>query len=156
MARYPSPRRVKSTRTYTVDEAARLLGVHKNTVRRWLIQGLAAIDERRPLLIHGPALIAFLGERRAKRKQPCGPGRMYCVRCRAPKRPAGGMADFEAGPGDTGMLTGICPDCEGLIYRRVRRTKLDEVREDLEVTLAKAEPRICDSPDLLVNDAFKP
>src|SRR6516162_8070923 len=34
-----NPRRVKIHRTYTVEEAARLFGVHKNTVRTWLKTG---------------------------------------------------------------------------------------------------------------------
>jgi hypothetical protein len=89
----PNHRLVKSHRSYTVEEIARLFAIHKNTVRGWLKTGLRTIDDKRPMLILGNDLIAFLQARRAGKKQRCRPGQMYCVRCRLPKFPAAGMAD---------------------------------------------------------------
>lgn len=34
-----SPQRVKQGTTYEVAEVAKLLGIHRNTVRRWLKEG---------------------------------------------------------------------------------------------------------------------
>ena len=53
-------RRVKIHLSYSIEETARCVCVHKNTVRRWLSSGLSAIDARRPALIHGSKLRAFL------------------------------------------------------------------------------------------------
>ena len=86
-------RLVKIHRTYTVEEMATLLVVHKNTVRQWLENGLATIDRRRPILVHGAALVAFLKQRRTSAKSPCQPGELYCLRCRAPTPPAGSIVD---------------------------------------------------------------
>ena len=83
-------RRVKIHRSYAVDEAARLLDVHKNTVRNWIKSGLPTVDERRPILILGRSLSTFLSTRRMRRRQPCQPDQLYCFRCQAPKRPATG------------------------------------------------------------------
>ena len=102
-----------------MEDIARLFDVHKNTVRSWLKQGLAAIDDRRPILILGQELSRFLRERRQKAKKTCGPGRIYCIACRAPKLPALKMADCTATGPLAGSLCGICPDCGRLIYRRV-------------------------------------
>jgi Helix-turn-helix domain len=55
--RHPNPRLVKVHRNYSVEEVARLFGLHKNTVRNWLKLGLAAIDDRRPMLILGRELL---------------------------------------------------------------------------------------------------
>jgi hypothetical protein len=126
--RLPNPRLVKLHRNYSVEEIARLFGLHKNTVRNWLRQGLAPIDDRRPLLILGRELSRFLQERRRKAKQVCGPGRIFCVACRAPKVPAGKMGDCIATGPRSGTLCGICPDCDRLIYRRVNLTKIDAIR----------------------------
>ena len=43
-----NPRTAKSHRTYTIEEVASTFGVHKNTVRRWVAEGLPVIDARRP------------------------------------------------------------------------------------------------------------
>ena len=62
--RTPNHRLVKVHRSYSVEEISSLLGVHKNTVRAWLKQGLPPIDGRRPTLVHGPTLIRLLKDRR--------------------------------------------------------------------------------------------
>ncbi len=140
--RRPNPRLVKIHRNYTVDKVARTLGPHKNTVRSWIKQGLPTIDSRRPTLIHGLDLARFLQTRRKGAKQTCGPGQIYCVKCRFPKAPAGRMVDYITITDTSGNLRGICPDCEILIHRRVSLTKLDHVRGNLEVTISDPQQRI--------------
>lgn len=103
-------RLVKIHRTYRVDEIARLFGLHRNTVRDWIKRGgLKTIDDRRPVLILGSELIAFLQARRIKNKRPCAPGEIYCVRCRLPRVPAGMAAEYRAMTGSVGNLAAICP-----------------------------------------------
>jgi hypothetical protein len=125
-----------------VEEVSRLFAVHKNTVRNWLRQGLAPIDGQRPTVFRGVELRRFLIDRRASARQTCGPGRIYCLPCRAPKVPAGNMAECIAVGEATGTLQGICPDCDRMIYRRVNPQKLDMVRGELDVTVTQARPRI--------------
>jgi hypothetical protein len=149
-SRHPNPRRVKIHRNYSVEDIARLFGIHKNTVRNWLKQGLATIDDRRPTLVLGRELSRFLHERRQKAKQSCGPGRIYCIACRAPKVPAGKMADCTS-TGLAGNLCGICPDCHRLIYRRVNLAKIDAIRGELEITFTQPDARIGESAVLSVN-----
>ena len=140
--RHPNPRLVKIHRNYSVEQIARLFGTHKNTVRKWLKEGLPAIDDQRPTLVLGHELSRFLIERRQTTKQSCGPGRIFCVACRAPKVPAGQHGGLHLHERHDGNLCGICPDCGRLIYRRVNLAKIKEVRGDLEITFREAYPRI--------------
>ena len=90
--RHPNPRLAKIHRSYSVEDISRLYKLHKNTVRSWFKQGLAD-RQSPPDQIRGEAFADFLPSRRTRSKQTCGPGRIYCLPCRAPKVPAGKIAD---------------------------------------------------------------
>jgi excisionase family DNA binding protein len=98
--RRPDGRRAKSLRSYAIDEAARVIGVHRNTVRHWIKNGLPVLDDRRPALILGSDLKGFLARQRKARRQPCQPGEIFCVKCRKPQKPDGAVAD-PVGPMNT-------------------------------------------------------
>lgn len=153
--RHPNPRLAKIHRNYTVEEIATLFDVHRNTVRAWVKRGLPTSDDRRPMLILGRDLVAFLQAQRAKNKRPCQPGEIYCVRCRAPKAAAGDMADYEALTTTQGNLVSICPDCETIIYRRVSLAKLAQIRGKLDITFPQALRHIGESAQPSVNSDFR-
>jgi len=121
------------------------LGVNKNTVRIWLKGGLATCGHKRPTLIPGRELVSFLQSRRARRKQACRPGELYCVRCRAPRLPAGDMADYVPITDVIGNLVAICPDCSTIMNRRVNLLKLDQIRGKLDIMFPQALQRVYES-----------
>jgi hypothetical protein len=152
--RRPNHRLVKIHRSYSVEEVARLFGTHKNTVRAWVKAGMPTCDSKRPTLILGRDLFDYLQARRRKNKRPCQPGEIYCVRCRAPKQPAGDMAEYQPITAGLGNLIGICPACDGMIYRRASRAKLAEIQGNLEITFSEAERRVSDIDSPTVNSDF--
>ncbi|MGA3083116.1 MAG: helix-turn-helix domain-containing protein [Terracidiphilus sp.] len=153
--RRPNYRLVKIHRNYTVEEITRLFGTHKNTVRAWVKAGLPTCDGTRPMLILGCELAEYLKARRTKNKQPCQPGEIYCVRCRAPKQSAGEMAEYLPITATLGNLMGICPDCEGMIFRRTSLAKLAQIRGKLDITFAEAQRQVNESHQPTVNRDFR-
>lgn len=144
--RHPNHRLIKIHRNYTVEEVASVLGVHKNTVREWIRQGLPTTDDRRrPMLILGSDLVSFLKTRRARNKRPCRPGELYCVRCRTPKSPAENMADYETVTETAGKLIAICPDCGLIMNQRVSVAKLGQIRGNLDIRMPQAPRHIAET-----------
>ena len=153
--RLPNPRLVKIHRNYSVEEAADLLGVHKNTVRNWLRVGLPALNERRPLLILGRELSDFLTKRRRAKKRPCGPGEIYCVRCREPQRPAADTIRYVPATVGAGNLAGICPRCDAPIFRRISTARFEREHTHLGIPLPEAQEHIVESNQPSANCDFK-
>jgi RNase P subunit RPR2 len=154
-ARLPNPQRAKIHRNYDVAQVATLCDVGRNTVRAWIKKGLPVCDDRRPLIVLGSDLRTYLQAKRIRNKCPCGPGRIYCVRCRSPKVPAENMADYLPSTSTGGMLAAICPDCGSMLYRRVSLAKLASVRGAMDITVTQAHSRIGESNDPSVNNDFK-
>jgi hypothetical protein len=136
--RHPNHRLVKVHRSYKVHQVAGLFGIHKNTVRAWIKSGLPTCDDKRPILIVGSDLVAFLQARRAKNKRTCQPGEIFCVRCRAPRFPAGDMAEYKPITVKFGNLKAICPGCNSIMNQRVNMAKLGQIRGKMEITFPQA------------------
>jgi hypothetical protein len=137
--RHPNPKLVKIHRNYSVEEVGRLFGLHKNTVRNWLKDGLEAIDKNRPILVHGKVLANFLTIRREKSRRPCPPGHLFCLPCRAPKPPAGNLVEFAPIDEATVSVSAICPTCGRMMYRRASRRRLAEFSEEFTSTFREAQ-----------------
>jgi hypothetical protein len=150
--RHPNPRRIKRLRLYTVEELADVLELHKNTVRIWQKKlGLEPIDGRRPALFRGIDVIGFLQSRRSMSKRSCGPGELYCFKCRTPKIPAGQMADLVVERPSNGCLVGICPTCNTMLYRRINPSRIASFRGVLEIRIETAPTHIVDRDDTKLN-----
>jgi hypothetical protein len=149
--RHPNYRLVKIHRSYAVEEIAKLFGIHKNTVRCWVKDGLATIDDKRPMLILGHVLVAFLQSRRVKNKQTCKPGELYCVRCRVPKSPAGDMAEYSPITKKFGNLVAICPDCDAIMNRHVSPAKIEQIRGKMDISFPEKVRQLIESANPTVN-----
>lgn len=149
-ARRINPRLIKIHRAYSADEAARALGVHKNSVRGWMKKGLPIVGGGRPVLILGHELRAFLEGRRKAGKRPCPPGTIYCLKCREPRGPALGMVEYVARNAATGDLTALCETCGTMMFRRARCADIGTIMPGIAVQNREAGTRLLEraSPSL--------
>jgi len=155
MSKRPNPNLVKIHRCYTVEEVASLFSIHKNTVRKWVKDGLPTNDNKRPMLIRGADLKEYLQAKRKTNKQKCLNFEIYCVRCRLPQIPAEKMVDYEPTNCTMGRLIGICPSCHGIINKYFPSAKLEQINDILDITLPKALEHINESIKPLSNSGFK-
>jgi excisionase family DNA binding protein len=147
-----NPRLAKLHRAYTVEEAARLFGAHRNTVRAWIKAGLPTVGGR-PVLIEGRELRAFLERRRAAGKRPCPPGTLYCLKCHVPRPPAPRSVVFEARENSAGSLRAICAACGTRMFQRARQDRLAAVMPGIAVLIVKADAHIPERPLPSANSA---
>lgn len=148
--------KIKAHRVYDVWEVARALGCHKQTVIRWInLKGLAADTSRKPWLIEGKDLKAFLGARQTKTAVKLALHHCYCLGCKSPREPDAKMADYTQQTPETGRLTGLCPECGALMHKVVRRGDLEAIRSKIEVTVQKASPRLVSRADPRSNVTFQ-
>lgn len=121
-----NPRKAKIHRSYSVAEVAALFGVTRGAVRTWCKADLPAVKIAGDLLIYGEELRAFLEKRRSARRAVCPPGSVYCMKCRAPQRPAAETITVTPLMGTAGNVRAPCPICGTPMNRRVSLPRLAE------------------------------
>lgn len=116
--RYPISR-IKSHRSYEVEEVADLLNCTSQTVYQWIREGLTALAESRPYLILGRHLKQFLSDRDAARKHPLTSDEFWCVGCKKPRKSAFGLVENDVLKDGRPVQRGLCETCEGTLIRFV-------------------------------------
>lgn len=153
--RFPASR-IKGHRIYTIWEVSEVLGCHKKTVAEWIKSGQLEADRRkRPWLIDGRDLKAFLGQRATRARCKLALHHCYCLGCKSPQEPDGKMADYTQQTTDTGQLTGLCPACGALMHKVIRRADLEAIQAKLEVTVQQASPRLVSLAEPRSNVTFE-
>lgn len=128
MAKRPNPRAIRAARTYTIEEAANALGLTNGTVRGWCKSGLPIMTAKRPFLILGGDLRKHIEARREAAKVPLLPDQLYCLRCKAGRRPMGLLIDVLPQNEKTARLFGLCEVCGGTCNKMISTAKIDAIR----------------------------
>lgn len=131
--------RIRYRHVYSIVEVTELLGVCKGTVRQWLRRGLAAMDDTRPILIHGSELKRFLLNKRSSAKVPCQPHEFFCLKCRAPRAPWSGVVDVTIRSQRLFNLHAICEVCDTAMHKAAGQSALTEMLKTLRVQ--QVQPR---------------
>jgi hypothetical protein len=132
-------RRIKRNCSYYLEEIADLFDLHKTSVRNWVKSGLPLIDNVRPHLIHGSALIAFLKERQSKRKQRCELHEFFCFKCRAPRPLWEGLVDIKITSKMVLQLSGVCSTCSTQVFKAGSVVKIPEYAKTFDVQTVQGQ-----------------
>ena len=139
MAKRANYRGIKAARTYTVEEAAKALGVSVGTIRAWVKGGLPLMKSQRPFLILGDALRNFLETRMKATKSPLLQDQLYCLSCKAARIPMGLMVDLIPQTPKTARLLGLCEVCGGTCNRMISQTKIDHFSQIFSVAIKERQ-----------------
>lgn len=120
-----STRSIRAARTFTIEEAAEAAGVSVWTVRNWVKAGLPLMASRRPYLILGEHLRGFIEGKRRSRKEPLQDDQLYCLSCKAGRKPMGQMVDCLPQSPRTARLVGLCEVCGGTCNRMISRSRIE-------------------------------
>jgi hypothetical protein len=134
------PRRIKIHRSYTVEQLARVLGCHKNSIWLWLKKGLEPLnDGKRPLLIQGSEARRFLETKRRGRKRRCQVHELYCLRCREPRSAVRNRAHYSSSVAGPALLIAQCSVCGTRTFKRVSARSLSELERSFDLQIHEAE-----------------
>lgn len=123
MGRRANPMAIKAALTYEINEIAALLGKSPATIRNWINDGLPVLSQKKPFLISGAALRDFLRAKMQKSKSPLAPNELFCLSCRAGRKPLGMAVEAITNTPKTTRLKGACEQCGASACRMISNTK---------------------------------
>jgi transcription elongation factor Elf1 len=97
---------------------------------------LRVLDGTRPTLIRGDELRAFIKTARANRKVQTRIDTFYCLRCRAERHAAHGLADCVI-KANRATLTALCEICEMVISKPVAEARIPELAGTLDLKIKR-------------------
>lgn len=127
--RKPDFRRIRPSKAYLLPEIAASLDRNNATVRRWFRDGLPALDGRRPPLVLGSDLKAWLKAKWSARKQRCKPDELFCCKCRKPREPRPGSVRIVPNNEKTVSVKAECGMCGTRMTKIGSRAKIAEIEE---------------------------
>jgi hypothetical protein len=145
--RKPDFRRIRPSKTYSLSEIAEALDRRDATVRRWLRDGLPALDEGRPPLVFGSVLQAWLKAKWAAKKHKCGPDELFCCKCRKPSKPIPGSVRIIPNNEKTVSIKAECHTCHTRMTKVGSRAKIAEIEETFRVLTPRMQHLVgCGDP----------
>ena len=116
-----NPQIISRHLSYTIEEIAKEYGITHKTIFRWIEEGLQIIPgQKKPILINGAALKAFILDKNSKKKATLKRHEFYCLRCKVPRRAKRGTITKS---GDT--RRGECSVCNGKMTRKIKPYRKD-------------------------------
>jgi len=111
-----SLQRIKYWYVYDIDEICTLFGIHKQTVRTWLRNGLPSMDTSRPTLIYGNDLKEFLGKQNKTNKCATAFDEMFCMKCQDARKPFQRKVQLQQ-KNNFILAQAHCPICKKVMFK---------------------------------------
>ena len=120
--------RPKKHFVYSVDDLICLYDVHRNTVTRWVAEGLRTSDDALPYVFNGTEVKRFHDTRRLTSITKLRIGEFKCFGCK--KRVFPEPSSVSVPPSEKGFFSvwGACPNCGRVVTKRVNETDCDKIK----------------------------
>ena len=128
--KYPI-RGIRSLECYSVDELARATGRAKSTVNSWLSDGLAKLDQGRPVLVFGGDYILWAKAKRSLMVQH-EPDEIRCQACKTYQVPKDRIIMLLLENGKP-RASGVCSNCGRDFSLYFSLHQLEDLEGKLEV-----------------------
>ncbi len=118
---------------YSAEDLATHFGVHIQTVREWVRKGLSPIDNNKPALFMGAAVIQFINALNDQRKIATAFNEFYCVSCHHAHTPGQNTIELKQDSGGFIRATGVCSKSGIRIHKCYKMEDLPQLRKKFTV-----------------------
>ena len=126
--------KIRPSHTYNREEIEKSQNRTKETVRRWIREGLPPIPGTNKQRFDGAEFKAWAIAREAERKRPCKPDQFFCMNgnCRTQRLPAVGSVFIRKTNTNLGSIEANCVSCGGAVKKGFAMKDLAETEATFE------------------------
>ena len=130
-----SHNRVRYWFAYDVDDICTAfsdLGLHPQTVRKWIKKGLKTIDGGKPALIYGNDLIVFLREKNTENKCTTEFDQLFCMACKDARYVFQKKIIVDQ-KNSLLKVSGLCRECKTTMFQNYKLDDISRLRKIFEL-----------------------
>ncbi len=128
MFRYYNYTLIESNRSYSTEKIQKLLKIHPQTIRGWVKEeGLQCVSKK-PMLIYGAILKAFIKTRNEKHKKTLDFKEMKCLKCRNISVPKDNQISIYNNQNGSIRAVGVCSNCDNEFSKLYKKNSTYELK----------------------------
>lgn len=108
------------------------IGLHPQTVRKWIKNGLRTIDKGKPALVYGNDLITYLKNNNSKNKCKTEFKEMYCMRCQDARPTYKNTISVEQ-KSNTLKVQGVCQKCKCRMFKSYKMDHFSRLKNQFKL-----------------------
>jgi len=126
---------VRYSYSYDIDDVCSLFsntGLHPQTVRAWIKNGLKTVDSGRPILIYGDDLISYLKTQNSKNKCKTEFDEFFCMKCKDARNIFRNKIVIEH-KNNFLKANGYCRECKTSMYKSYKMEDFPQLRKNFSL-----------------------
>lgn len=138
MFRYYNYTLIESKRSYSSIKIQELLGINPQTIRGWIKEKRLECVNKKPILIYGAILKAFIKARNEKYKNTLGFKEMKCFKCRNISIPRDNQISIYHNKNGSIRVVGNCSNCDNELSKLYKKNSINELKESFFIKSAES------------------
>jgi hypothetical protein len=119
---------IESNRSYSTQKIKKLIGIHEQTIREWILINNLECVSKKPILIYGAVLKEFIKNRNESHKKTLNFNEFKCLKCKVISIPKNNQISLYNNKNGSIRVTGTCQNCNNEFSKLFKKDSTEQLK----------------------------